>query len=271
MQKNKVNSMHKNLDNNGVLLFSLKVLFHNPILFLPKLIVAILYGFGVLLSVSLAQKVLPLFSSKSVLQGDGFSALASDVLLLLVISIIAFFLDILFSGFYPVIVEQAMHGKVSLSKAFGVVRKKLFLILYSGVLAWVIVGVVSLIISGVLLFFNLSIISWIVSFAIAFGFIFFFYFLFPTVIFKDDTVNSSFRDTVRESFSSSKTVFVYSLIPFAVSIIKFVVAFFSSDSGAMLFYWILVFLTAFIYSIHAIITQTLFARLFMRKNSHFSS
>ena len=256
--------MHKNLDKSNALLFSLKILFHRPVLFLPKLIVALLYGLGVLWSISLVQKIIPLLSLNSSQVISNANALFGDALLVLALSAVAFFLDILFSGLYPALVEQAVQGGISFSKAFAAVRKKLHLILYSGIVAWVVVGVVSLLLSAVLLFFNLSEISWVISFAVAFSFIFFFYFLFPTVVFKDDSVKSSFRDTIKESLKNSRIVFVYSLIPFGVSVVKFVVAFFSADPGALLFYWALVIITAFVYSVHAVLNQVLFSRLYLR-------
>ena len=256
--------MLKNLDILNALSLSIKILFRNPLLLLPKLIVAILYGFGLLFSMSLAKKILPLLSfSLSSFSGINFSNIFFDAVLLVLISGVAFFLDIIFSGLYPVLVEQATVGKVSFEVAFSSIKKKLKLILFSGIFAWVIVGIVSAVLSFILLLLKLSAISWVISFGIAFAFIFIFYFLFPTVIFKDDTVNSSFRDTVKESFSNIKIVLLFSLIPFVVSVVKFVVAFYAVDSSSLIFYWVLVFVTAFVYSIHAIINQILFSRLYL--------
>ena len=200
----------RGLEKSSPLSISLKVLLKNPILFFPKLIVAILYGFGVLWALLMGAKLLPILSEPSLISTVDISSLIVTAVLVLVISGAAFFIDIIFSGLYPILVGQALSGKkVSFGSAFGIVKKKLWLILYSGVIAWLIVGAASLLLSGVLLFFNLNALSWIISFAVAFGFIFFFYFLFPTIVFKEDSVKSSFRDTVWESFGHGKTVILY--------------------------------------------------------------
>ncbi|MCX6803627.1 MAG: hypothetical protein NTY48_03580 [Candidatus Diapherotrites archaeon] len=256
----------------GTLIVSIDVLLKHPSLIFPKLLVALLYGFGVLKSITLAKQVLPVLSSfyshSSAVLPD-FSGLFSDVLLLLIVSAVAFFLDIIFSGVYPRLVETALEGRVSFSKAFSLVRKKLKLILFVGILAWLIVGALSAVLSVVLLFFNLNEVSWLFSFAVAFSFIFFFYFLFPTVVFKDDNVKSSFLDTLKESFSNGRMVFLFSLIPFSVSIVKFVVAFFADKPDMLFVYWVLVVITSVVYSVHAIANQVLFERIYLKHKKHF--
>ncbi|MEI7960983.1 MAG: hypothetical protein WCI04_01485 [archaeon] len=233
---------------------------------MPKFVVAILYGFSVFWAIAAAAKIFPILSNPSLISTIDFSSLIGTAVLVIIVSAVAFFLDIIFSGFYPVLVESALNGKkVSFKLAFLAVKKKLWLILYSGMLAWIIVGVASLLLSGVLIFFNLNEISWVISFAVAFSFIFFFYFLFPTIVYNDDSVKSSFRDAVCESFGHGKIVVLYSLIPFTVSVVKFVVAFFASNNSDILIYWVLVFLTAGIYSIHAVLTQILFERFYLKK------
>lgn len=263
--------MPKNLDTFQTVAFSLRILFKNPFLFAPKLIVAFLYGICTLWAVSLLQR-LNLLVAGSPAGAVGFSSvLFSDAGLLLVVSAAAFLLDILFSGLYPVLVEQSIYGKVSFRKAFSSVKKKFWLVFSSGIVAWVAVGAVSLIISGIFWLFGLSYIFWVASCVIGFGFIFFLYFLFPTAVFKDDTVDRSFSDTVKESISNSKLVFVFSLIPFIVSVAKLALAFFSSSEAYLFLFWLLVLLTGVVYSVHVVATQVLYSKIYLHsKKSNFS-
>ncbi len=259
-------SKKSSAQKSSVLFFSLSILKKNPLLFLPKVFVAILYGFATLWAANLAQELLSIIQNQNkVLSFAQSQDILSSAALLLLLTLITFFVDLFFSGLYPILVDQAFKGRVSWFKAFFVLKKKLWLIFSSGVVAWIIVGVFSALASAVLFFLNMNEFSWILSFAIGFIFIFFFYFLFPTVIFKESKLTHSIKDTLFESFANKRIVFLYSLIPFSVSVVKFILAFFSSTIEVLWVFWGLVIITGVIYSFHAVASQLLYERFYLAR------
>jgi len=259
--------MSKLLAAYNALVFSAKLSCRHPFLFIPKLIVALLYGYELMFSVGLIQKVYLLISSGAGLVGySNFSPILSDAVLLLLITLATFFLDIIFSGIYPSMVEQAIKGKICFSKSIAPVRKKIWKIILAGILSAVFVGVASLIFSLALVSFNFDEFSWVVSLAVGFAFIFLLYFLFPTVVFGDKGVKDSFKLTLKESFSNKRVVFLYSIIPFFVSVVKFVIAFYIAVPGFLLLFWVLVLVTGFIYTLHAVSNQVLYSVIYLNKS-----
>jgi hypothetical protein len=254
--------MHKNSDKFKILAESLKILKSHPLLFAPKLIIALLYGVTTLLSVSVLNTILEIVGS-SVTQLDYSSAqqLLFSALVLIVLTCFTYFLDIFFSGLYPVLVEQARSGRVSFIRAFGDVRSKLFVLFSSGIVIWVLMFIISFAEAMVIQFFSFSQWAFIASFIVGFVFIFFFYFLYPIIAFKKFGVISSINSTIASSLSNKKRVFVYSLIPFVVSIIKFTLAFFSGNPYFLVVFWVLTIITGLVYTVHVVINQLLYSQV----------
>ncbi len=253
--------VHKFLDKFSTLREAIVLLIKHPVLFLPKLLIAIIYGYSTLISISLVQQMVILYTTAqgqvdiSILQDFFMSAI-----FLLVLTVISFFVDLIFSGFYPILVNHALKGKINFSKAFGEFKPRIIPLLISGILIWLLITLVSVIEAIILLNFNFSELSLVMSFIVSFLFIFLFYFLYPIITFKHKGIWANFLENFKESLSNKKTVFFYSLIPFSVSIIKFVIAFFSSDSAVLVIFWILTILTAIVYSIHVVVNQLLFLK-----------
>ncbi len=259
--------MNKLLAAYNALVFSFKLSLKHPVLFVPKLIVALLYGYGLLASVSIIQEMFLIMSSPAsgVVIGEASSLLASAVFVLLV-TLCTFFFDIVFSGIYPSLVEQAVNGRIDFKKALVPVKKKIWKIISAGILSAVFVGIASSILSFVLISLHFDEFSWIVSLAVGFAFIFLLYFLFPTVVFGEKGVKDSFKLTLFESFSNKRIVFLYSIIPFSVSVLKFVIAFFISVPGFLVLFWVLVLLTGFIYTLHAVSNQVIYSTIYLRRS-----
>ena len=247
---------------NFVVLESIKLLFAHPVLFLPKLLLAVLYGFGTLLSVDLAKELIRLYAvSFDQVAFSNISSLLFGVIVLLFLTLVSFFLDLFFSGWYPVLVEHARKGRISVLAAFSEVKPKLFAIFASGLIVLALIFVVSVIEAGIILTFNANDFGILLSFVVSFVFIFLFYFLYPIIVRKNLGLAGYFRENFSSTFSNKKKVFIYSFIPFSVSIIKFGVAFFADSAQVMVLFWVLVLLTAFVYTIHSVASQLLYLKI----------
>jgi hypothetical protein len=248
-----------NQNNFFVLKYSLNLLLKNPVLFLPKIVLALLYGFGVLLSADLFLKMVSIINDVSLISPVFFQEFIFSSFVLLFFTLINYFLDLFFSGLYPVLVVQAMNGKVSFSQAFKKFKPRIGKVFVSGTILLFLVLVVSFVEAVFLFFFSFSGVGWVISLVISFLFIFLFYFLFPVVVFKKNGIFSSFMETLREAFSNKGKVFWFSFIPFAVSLIKFAMAFFQGNLLYLIVFWLLVLLTAFVYSLHVVVNQVLYS------------
>ncbi len=245
---------------------SIKLLLKNPILFLPKLIIAFLYGLGAFYAVDLSKS---LFSLQSLtyeqMVGFDFNYFFTALILLLGLTIFTFFVDLLFSGFYPIIISLSEKKKLSFKEALKLFKPKIVRILLIGVILWAIVTVISLIEATIILYFNLSNTGFILSFVITFVFIFVFYFIYPKTIFENLNLSKTFSQSLFNSLSNKKLVFALSLIPFLVSIMKFVLAYFSDSIISILIFWVLVVLTGLIYSVHVVVNQLAYEKLLNNK------
>ena len=185
--------------------------------------------------------------------------------LLIVLAIVSFFIDLIFSGFYPILVNHALKGKISFRKAFSEFKPKLFPLVISGILVCIFSLVITIIEAGIILKFNFSELSLLLSFIVSFALIFFFYFLYPVIVFKNKGIVSNFKENFLVSLSNKKTIFFYSLIPFSVSIIKFAVGLFANDQNMLILFWLLVILTTIVYTLHVVVNQLLFLKTQKKK------
>ncbi len=245
---------------------SVELLLKNPILFVPKLIIAILYGFGTLLAIGLSKQLFSFqsFTSEQILSFD-FGYFFSALALLFGLTILAYFVDLFFSGFYPVLVSLAEKKKLSFKEGFHLFKPKIVPIFISGIILWVIITIVSIIEAAIILYFNLSSTGFILSFIVTFIFIFIFYFLYPKIVFENSKLSSAFADSFFVSLKNKKLVFILSLIPFCVSVIKFVLAYFADSAFYMIIFWILVILTGLVYSVHCVVNQLAYDKILNSK------
>lgn len=242
------------------------VLKSNPILFVPKLVLALLYGLGILWSVTLAQKMYSLYSlpKEQIIVSDFTGWFFLSILLLLLV-IVTYFIDLFFSGLYPILVNQAVHGKINFFTAISVAKNKISTLFFAGIILFGLIILSSVLESVLMFFFNLSWASLAVSFAFTFLIGFLFYFLFPILVFKNKGVFSSFRESIFGSLNSKKKVFIFSIIPFSVSVLKFALAFFTSNESVLIIFWFLVLLTGVVYTFHAVANQLLYEKINTKK------
>jgi len=246
---------------------SIKLLSKNPSLVIPKLLIAILYGVGIILAVDLSKQLFLFqsFTSEQIFNYD-FSYFFGSAVLMLLIAILTFFIDLFFLGFYPVLISLAEKNKFSFKRGFELFKPKMLSILYGGIILWVLFSVFALIIDLILLYFNLSTNSLILSLILIFAFAFLFYFFYPKLVFENVKLDKTFVNSFLISLKNKKLVFVLSLIPFLVSILKFALAYFSDFALSFALFWVLVILTGLIYSVHAVINQKAYEKLSKSKN-----
>ncbi|VVB76537.1 Uncharacterised protein [uncultured archaeon] len=252
--------MHKNLDILKLLKETFGLLHKQPVLFLPKLLIAVLYGFITLYGVSLARDFFPLASDPANISISAAQGILVSAGILLISAVFVYFLDLFFSGLYPVLTEQAKRGKVSFRKAFLESKGTIRVLFTAGVIVTVLLMIVSFIESLFSSSFKLDAYSVVLYFVIAFMFIFLFYFLYPVIVFKKKSVLFSFKYSLSGAFSNKRSVFLFSIIPFFASIIKFWLAIFSNSVEMLVIFWILTILTGIIYSIHAVSNQLLYSK-----------
>jgi uncharacterized membrane protein len=246
---------------------SLSLLLNHPVLFVPKIIVAILYGIGILSTVFLAQKLLSLSSLQS--NQLPLSDLNNWLILsigLIVLTIFTYFLDLFFSGLYPFLINQALKGRINFLTGIKEAKQKLISLFLAGIILWALIIISSLLESILLVFLKFSWAGILVSVVLAFVFLFFFYFLFPIIVFKKQGALKSIKETFFVSLKNKRKVFFYSLIPFSVSLVKMVLAFFVSFEGMIIVFWVLVLLTGIIYAVHAVVNQLLYLKISSKKN-----
>jgi hypothetical protein len=234
----------------------------HPVLFLPKLLIAILYGVSTLLTVDYAKQLVALTSvPKSQIVMSDFANLFMFAGVLMIAVIVIYFIDIFFSGLYPILVDQARKGKVSFRKAFHEIKPRLVTLFVSAIITWVIITIVSFLESFLLQALGFDYLGIIVVLVITFAFIFLLYFLYPIIALNKKSIFSSFKETFVSSLENKRTVFVYSLIPFSVSLFKLGIAYFSDQSFFMIVFWLLVLVTAIVYTIHAVVNQVLYSKV----------
>jgi uncharacterized membrane protein len=246
----------------SILQEAFSLLLKHPALFLPKILIAVLYGFGILLSTELMKQMLSLYTLPK--EQIAFSDLQNWFFLaigLLLLTIISYFVDLFFSALYPIFVNHALKGKISFLKSINESKPKLVQVFVAGIILWLLITIFSVLETGVILFFNLSTLGFAISMLVTFAFVFVFYFLFPIIVSKKQGVLNNFKETFSSSFSNKKKVFLFSLIPFSVSLIKYGVAFFSDSTSGFILFWGLVLLTGIVYSVHAVVNQLLYLKL----------
>jgi len=255
-----VKRMHKNLDIISILKNSSEILRKHPILFIPKLFIAILYGAITLFGIGLARDFFPMATNLNNIS----LAVAQSILffgaVLLISTIVIYFLDLFFAGLYPVLIEQARVGKISFKKAFLESKGTIRVLFIAGVVVTVLLMIVSFIESLFSSYFKLDAYSIVLYFVIAFMFIFLFYFLYPVIVFKKKSVLFSFKQSLSGTLLNKKSVFLFSIIPFFASIIKFWLAIFSTTLELLIIFWVLTIITGIIYSVHAVSNQLLYSK-----------
>ncbi len=250
-----------------LLLESFNVLYRNPKLFLPKLIVAAVYSIGLLLMAFLLIKSLLLILSAStgMLSAEQLSlmpALFVLSLFALAFSIFSLVLDILVNAMYPVLVsDYRKKKKLSLKRAFGFALGKSLRIIPLMLVVVISISFLLLAVFNFLIeFHSISMELFVVLFlVVSFILIVFLYMFYPVVMLEDVSALKG----LKRSFLMGKQNFLLvskaSTIPFILSIASAAIAFFVYFNVFFLVLFVgLRFIIALFYTYHMVLNPTLY-------------
>lgn len=246
---------------------SFSMLAKQPKLFLPKLIIAALYGAGMLFIASLSiETIVPLLSQEmnTVIARKLVSQLPLLVLFFFY-TIAVFALDVLVNAMYPVMVKDFKGGKaISLKTALKSAAKK-FKVIFPAML--VMLGIdlaITIPFSLASAAFILSrntlglIIAFIIFLAVSFAMIVLFYVVYPISVLKENNFVSAVVGSIRMGKRNAKQLSIPSLIPFTLSVVSFALAF---DPAFLIAFIALRFLMALVATYHMVLNPNIYLAL----------
>jgi len=255
----------------GFLKDAFKLLLKEPKLFIPKILVAILYSIPMLLgayvlltNAQLIDEVLksPMISQR---QASGLLSLLIALLAIFFITLFAFVVDILVNAMYPIIVDDFYkHKKISLWKAFASSWRNFFRIVPIGF------GILILVMMPLSIaaahfgtiasnFFQLASAIAALSIIAALAIAAIFYFLYPTIMLENRPVASCLRRNFALVKNNKATVAGASLIALATDILSLGLSFVSVFEPLVLFVFIGErLLVTILFTYNAILNQVIY-------------
>ena len=233
----------------------------NPKLFLPKIVLAFLYGAIMILTAQFLMIVAPQLYSWEI--SDPAWLIMYDLTLLILLFLV-FFLDIFTNSMYPVMIRQFFRkNPVSLSKASRAVAPNILNIFLS-VLILVILLAVPLTALSLIAFLsnNIFVILVLAAFAllVSLALTIVFYFFYPVAVLDSVFFFKTFRRSWQMSKGKISKLLVPSLLPFFISISSFALAFFADDLAMLLLFILLRFLIALVQTYHMVLNPSIFLR-----------
>ncbi|MDD5162935.1 MAG: hypothetical protein PHD95_01880 [Candidatus ainarchaeum sp.] len=250
-----------------ILLESLVLLKSQPKLFLPKIIVAFLFGAALLLTAQLflkgplTQALSPNYNFCSEL--DCVTFIAETLLLLVFISIIII-IDIFTNAMYPAMVRDFFNKKkISFRSAFGSLKGKKIKIFLSIILIELLLWLPFVLLAEVLIFTNnkLFLYLFIVVFLVIYlALATIFYFAYPVLVIGENFFLKMFSEAFRMSHGKGSKIIVFSFLPFFISILSFLLAFLARDPGFLLLFILVRFLMALLQTYHMVLNPSIFLK-----------
>lgn len=252
------------MNTSSYFLEAMALLRKHPKLFLPKLVVAGLFGIGMLLTARLATMV---FGMQNPPLSDSLFLLALAFFLLVYTFLVSIF-DIIVNAMYPVLLREYREKKqlsfrnalrFSLSKAKVVVPADFSILL--------LFVAVALPFNYLALYFRST--GNTIGFAgamlamVFFAFVFSagFYWIYPVATMENVGFFGALKRAVFLSGKNLKKVSVASVVPFAVSLTNLFLAFFSESPGFLLLFILMRFFTGVVYTYHLVLNPELYFAL----------
>jgi hypothetical protein len=213
----------------------------HPKLFLPKLVIALLYGWLMIQIADLYTQAIN-FSTLEVTPID------LSLFPFLFIAIIAVaLLDLFINGWFALLVKDfKKKKKVSLQKSFHAAKKKTALFISSGVavlIAETLVLFVAAFIAVLFIALSSNILfnafAGLIMLAVIFGLSIVFFFVYPVAAFEAKNFSHVFTKAFAFTKKNVKDTFLASLLLFVLSSISFALAFFLDDPNALLAFFVL--------------------------------
>ncbi|MDP6670184.1 MAG: hypothetical protein QGI60_00010 [archaeon] len=243
---------------------SFSMLAKQPKLFLPKLIVAALYGAGMLfIAAILLETIVPLLSQE-------MNAKIARKLVLQLPLVVGFFfytiavfaVDVLVNAMYPVMVKDFKAGKAisfkialkSAVKKFKVVFPTMLVIDVAVAIPFSLISVMFILTQNTLgLVF-----SFVVFLAVIFAMMVLFYVVYPISVLKENNFISALIGSIKMGRKNAKQLSIPSLIPFTLSIVSFALTF---DPAFLLAFIALRFLMALVATYHMVLNPNIYLAL----------
>ncbi|MAG22312.1 MAG: hypothetical protein CL943_03340 [Candidatus Diapherotrites archaeon] len=251
----------------AVLKESFFLLLKEPKLFLPKIIVAFLYGFGMLAIAFLSLNTILPFVGGEVdpAMASALSVQLPIVLGLLVYTILVLAIDVLVNAMYPVMVRDFKQGsRISFRSALSFASKK-FLVIFPAILvADLAVSIPFALLSTILILtgntFGLAI-SFALFLIVSFVLIVLFYVVYPVSVLKEKNFVSALLGSLKIGSKNMKQLSIPSLIPFSLSLINFGLAFLAENPAFLIAFLMLRFLIALVATYHMVLNPSVYFAL----------
>lgn len=248
----------------GYLKQAAETLSKHPKLFLPKILLAGLFGIGMLLTAETA-KNLPLIEGMTLEQQKQSLAIASILLAYTLLLVVA---DVFVNAMYPALVKQIQNNqKISFRQALrkALQRTKTVLPANLAILAGFTAIIIPL--NSAFLFFlktentqGMIVIAAIIAimlFLAAVGF----YWIYPITVMEKTGIVSSLKTTITLSKKNLKNVSIASIFPFIVSTANFALAFFAENPAAFWAFVLMRLATSIVYTYHMVLNPEMYFEL----------
>jgi hypothetical protein len=265
-EKKSKNKNFKEIDISvfGIFTESFKLLLKEPKLFLPKTIIAILYGIAIYFQAQILLELTTILASNNPVDYiPRLNELLIIMLILLGYNILIYIADIFATSLYPTMIKQLETGKVSLREAIKNSKKHFFTMFVSSTIPLILLTIITIPFSFIILINQeMSLILNIFSvFVIGYIFVMLFYFLYPVVILGKKNSLNSIKQTIQLSLLHKKKVFLLSSVPFFVTILKTITAFLAEDPAFLFIFIVLVLLTGIVYTYHMVINPYFYLKI----------
>ena len=232
-----------------------------PKLFLPKIIVAFLYGLIMIITASFVLALFPALNAKD------YAALATLFfydLLLLVFLFVVLCIDVFTNAMYPQMVKDFFDNKgISFSRAFSSVKGKFVKIFLSAILLEFLLAIpfslisVVLILSKNFVLLTVFVIIFLVLYLIIASL---FYFVYPLLVLESVFFFKNFSASFSMTKKKLPKVFLASLLPFAISLVNFALAFVSQRWEFLLVFLLMRLLIAIMQTYNMVLNPSIFLK-----------
>ena len=244
---------------------SFSMLAREPKLFIPKIVVAFLYGFGMLATAFISLESLPIILSPESFAPEQAFNLLSLSLMLFVYSIFLFAIDVLVNSMYPVLVKDfKQRNPISLPKALRFALSKFWIVFPAVIVVDFAVAIpFALLLSLVALSGNIVAFFVVAALFLAASFlvIVLFYVVYPVSVLSEKNFVSALLKATSLGAGNLKHLSMPSLIPFTLSVINFALAFLAANPAFLVAFIVLRFLIALVYTYHMVLNPNVYFEL----------
>lgn len=252
----------------GYLKQAAETLSKHPKLFLPKILLAGLFGIGMLLTAETA-KNLPLIEGMTLEQQKQSLAIASMLLAYTLFLIIA---DVFVNAMYPTLVKQAKNReKISFRQALRKALQRTKTVLPANLAILAGFTTITIPLNLAFIFFLKAGNTWgmiaaaamiaIILFLAAIGF----YWIYPITVMEKTGTVSSLKTAMTLSKKNLKNVSIASIFPFIVSTANFALAFFAENPAAFWAFVLMRLATSIVYTYHMVLNPEMYFELEEKK------